>query len=695
MDTTVSVSAEPEKKPPTLFERLLINRNYAFMWVGMATSRLGNVVFDTALLLWVATTLARNAPWSAFAVGALIFIPQIVALLMGTFAGVLVDRWDKRRTLLWMDGARIFIVLALIPASGLFHLPFPSGSDIATFFQMGCAFFILILLGCCDPFVNPALLILLYDIVPEDDLPRAFGRGQVLNNLGTIVGPPLAAGIFFTLGIQWCIFFNAASFLVSFLNFMLIRPERNAQKEEVKAEQGAKEEKKAGFVHELVEGLRFVGGNGVLIAVGVSLSLIALGAGGLNTLNLFFATDNLHATPDIYVYLDVLYGIGAIIGALTVGPWVQKKLGVMSGFCIPGIVTGLLLFTYARLDNVYAGFIVLFFVGVSQATFYVSFGPLLLKVTPRKLIGRANAVIGQLSTFAGMISIGLASVLVTSPLHNKHLTLPGFTLGPIDTIFMVVGLLALTSGIQAMATFNDYKLVDKQEETPAEKSSENEDVSQPLISYVGRPGWLSTKKRQAAICLVGFLVCLLIILPVAFIAPSSTAATVTMSYGHPATGETIEGMECASTVATRQQLRTHLTLYVNGHMAALPTGIGIVSPKQPGVRALASNGNLYCLYPLHVFEADNIIHADLPDTRTYTLGQFFSVWGQPLSRTQIADYKADAGKQLKFVVFDGKGNEINYTGDPGALSLEEHKTIVVLYNSPDVHPTPFTDWNGL
>ncbi|GER90133.1 hypothetical protein KDW_42950 [Dictyobacter vulcani] len=714
-------------------QRLLINRNYAFMWVGMATSRLGNVVFDIALLLWVATTLARNAPWAAFAVGALTFIPQVVALLMGTVAGVFVDRWDKRRTLLWMDGIRIFIVLALVFASGIFPLPFPSGSDAATFFQLGCAFLILVFLSCCDPFVNPALLILLYDIVAETELPRAFGRGQVLNNLGVIVGPPLAAGIFFTLGIQWCILINAVSFLISFICFYMIRPEKSEQEQKEEKAQEKTKEKSAGFLREMIDGLRFVGGNGVLIAVGVSLSFIALGAGGLNALNLFFATNNLHVVPNIYVYIDVLYGVGAILGALFVGPWIQKRLGILRGFWLPGIVTGTLLLIYSRLDNVYAAFVVLFFVGMSQATFYISFGPLLLKVTPRKLIGRANAVIGQLSTFSGMISIGLASLLVTAPLHNKHLEVLGTTFGPIDTIFLIVGLLALTSGLQAMVTLNDYKLVEQKSAEPVateatetkieepialnveqeaeelaalaiveeEKATEKpateqtEEANQPLVEHIGGTGWFSSGRKQALVCVLGLLVCLLFLVPVAIWAPSSTAASVTITGGQPANGQPISNMKCAPDVATKQQIRTHLTLYVDGKLAAIPRGIGIVSPSQPGVSALASNGKLYCLYPLHVFEDDNIIHADLPDTRTYTLGQFFSVWGQPLSQTQVTSYHADTNRPISFVIFDGNGQKSTYTGDPATIPLKEHQTIVILYNSPDIHPTAFTDWNGL
>src|SRR5690242_16367102 len=121
MDKTISTSQE-EKKPPTLLERLFITRNYAYNWVGLTLSRLGSSIFVTALLLWVGTTLARNAPWAAFALGGLVFIPTGISFAVNTFAGVYVDRWDARRTQMFTDAARAIVYLLLLLATGLVPL---------------------------------------------------------------------------------------------------------------------------------------------------------------------------------------------------------------------------------------------------------------------------------------------------------------------------------------------------------------------------------------------------------------------------------------------------------------------------------------------------------------------------------------------------------------------------------------------
>src|SRR5262249_28285622 len=157
----------------------------------------------------------------------------------------------------------------------------------------------------------------------------------------------------------------------------------------------------------------------------------------------------------------------------------------------------------------------------------------------------------------------------------------------------------------------------------------------------------------------------------------------------------VDGLDCQKNPAAAQHANTRLTVYVNGQQVGIPVGIGSVAPPQPEVAALASNGQTTCLYPLHVFGADNIIHVDAPPTPTYTLGEFFDIWGQPLSKTQVADYTSDANHALAFYIFDANGNLQPYTGDPRVIPLVEHETIVIVYNSPHARLVPYNSWNGL
>ena len=103
--------------------------------------------------------------------------------------------------------------------------------------------------------------------------------------------------------------------------------------------------------------------------------------------------------------------------------------------------------------------------------------------------------------------------------------------------------------------------------------------------------------------------------------PGTSAATA---------GQAIDGISCQTSEQTVFHIHTHLTIFVNGQQRQVPAGIGI-----PGaVRQQTSAGAVHrlgsCFYWLHTHAADGIIHIESPVQRTYTLGEFFDEWGQPL-----------------------------------------------------------------
>jgi len=162
----------------------------------------------------------------------------------------------------------------------------------------------------------------------------------------------------------------------------------------------------------------------------------------------------------------------------------------------------------------------------------------------------------------------------------------------------------------------------------------------------------------------------------------------------PAGGFPVDGIECLNMEGELIHIHAYVAIYADGQAVAVPPGVGIVAPPDGDVSALASNGPLECYYALHVHdEQPSIIHVESPVRRTYTLGQLFDIWGQPLSGSQVLGYRADADHKLTFWVSDAGGTPTPYTGDPRGLPFADHRTIVILYNSPHVQPKPF-DWSG-
>jgi hypothetical protein len=114
----------------------------------------------------------------------------------------------------------------------------------------------------------------------------------------------------------------------------------------------------------------------------------------------------------------------------------------------------------------------------------------------------------------------------------------------------------------------------------------------------------------------------------------------------------------------------------------IPAGVGIVSP----VAEATADGPFYaasrCDYWLHVHTQDGVIHIESPTARTYTLGEFFDIWGQPLSSTRIA---SATGRLTVFV------NGERYLGNPRDIELGSHLDIQIDVGAPTVAPES-VDW---
>jgi hypothetical protein len=144
-----------------------------------------------------------------------------------------------------------------------------------------------------------------------------------------------------------------------------------------------------------------------------------------------------------------------------------------------------------------------------------------------------------------------------------------------------------------------------------------------------------------------------------------------------ARGETISGIACDAMEGARIHIHQHLVLLDHGKPVPIPPDAGQVPARS-------------CLYWIHTHTPDGIIHIESPQSRTFTLADFFAIWGQPLSRTRAASMRARKGTGLKVWV-NGKP----YHGDPGAIPLVAHADIVIEAGPPFPPPPKFTDWGSL
>jgi hypothetical protein len=162
--------------------------------------------------------------------------------------------------------------------------------------------------------------------------------------------------------------------------------------------------------------------------------------------------------------------------------------------------------------------------------------------------------------------------------------------------------------------------------------------------------------------------------PVPATAPLASTAT-------SAAGTDVDGISCQNSEQTLFHIHAHLTIIVNGTPRQVPAGIGI-----PGARAQNTAQGPYigggtCFYWLHAHAADGIIHIESPVQRTYTLGDFFDEWGQPLGPD-----RAGPATGRVIAIYNGQ----RYEGNPRDIPLNAHAQIQLEIGTPLVAPETIT-----
>jgi MFS family permease len=432
------MSSDSHSAPRRRFPPVLINSAYTRLWYGQSVSMLGDVIFSTTLVLWVATVLARGKPWAPAAVSGVLLATGAAVLLIGPFAGVFVDRWDSRRTMLRTEQARCLIAGLLAAVS---FLPV---RDLPTWAWLTLVCADVFTLNVAGQFFGPARYTIIRDIVHGDaDRARAAGIAQATAGTAMIAGPPLAAPLLFTVGVQWALLFNAASYAVSFFAIRSVRPGPAAVRSEPAGP-------RARLTSEFAAGLRFFGRSRFLVALLVLAVIGQCGAGALQALNVFFVSANLHAPAHLYGYLGTALGVGGITGALFAGRVVQR-IGARRTAWTGLVLGGILLVGYSRQSALLGGVCLLFLFAVPITMLNTAMAPLLLNSAPREYMGRVVAVYYPVTQLAGMLSTLLAGWLTSSVLRNFTATVGGVRFGPIDTIFAVSGLLIVIAGCYARA----------------------------------------------------------------------------------------------------------------------------------------------------------------------------------------------------------------------------------------------------
>lgn len=415
--------------------KTIINREFTRLFYGQAVSRVGDFVFDTTLALWIGTKLGKDKGWAPLAMSGVLVSALIATVAIAPAAGVFADRWNRKHTMLRMDAIRAVLV------GGLGALAFLPVRDLPIGVWIALIYVTVFGVNAAGTFFGPSRMAVIGDLVQGDaDRARAAGLAQTSDALAGIIGPPLAAPLLIPGGVQWAMIVNALSYVGSFLAISSVPLTHHNTRTEAAP--------KPDFRAEFKAGLAFFAKTRVLVVLLVVAATANFGAQALNTLDVFFATRNLHAAPKLYGLLGMAIGIGSIIGGLLAGRTVAR-VGTVRVIWLTIGSSGILIALYARQTTIWVALPIIFATGLPVAMVNAAIEPLLFQVTPRELLGRVISVISPIMSVVQLGSTLLVGWLMSSIMLHFHTQVGGLHMGPIDTLFTITGLLFVLAACYA------------------------------------------------------------------------------------------------------------------------------------------------------------------------------------------------------------------------------------------------------
>jgi MFS family permease len=355
------------------------DRSFRLLWSAHTISSFGDALTSLALLVTAQRLTGSTSAVAATAIA--IALPQLV---FGLFAGVLVERWNRKRVMIVADVGRAVLVLGFVAVTAdrlwlLYVLAFAQ-SAVGTFF-------------------GPARATLVAELLPADRLLSANSFSEMSRVVAGVAGVGAAgvlAGASSTLSVVFVV--DAATFLVSAVLVALV-PTVHARHQE--AARGA--------FGELTAGLRIVFGSRTLVGVVAAGSVAMLGLGAVNVLLVPFLVGELDASEYWFGPLEAAQVSAMVAAAMLVAAFSSRlrptKLISLGALGLGASVVGV-----AACMAPWQLMIALFAAGWFVAPLQASVTTLLQTAVPVNFRARAQAAFITLVSGAGLVSMCTAGV---------------------------------------------------------------------------------------------------------------------------------------------------------------------------------------------------------------------------------------------------------------------------------------------
>jgi MFS family permease len=366
-------------------------RDFTLMWSAQLVSTIGSALTDLA-----AGILIFNLTGSALNVGLVLMVTAIPTLFVGLFAGVFVDRFDRKKILLGSDLLRGVIVL-MIPLAFDFFGREPDSMGVVAMYIL------LFASATVRTFFDPAWESVLPEIASEDELTSANSFLSISSFGSTAIGFALA-GLLAGIDLHLPFYIDSLTFALSFVLVLLVR---------VPKAQPVDESTTVGVVIEnLTSGAKYLWRTPILRSLFLINLPIMVAFGLWNVLLLPMAIKVLHATEFEYGLQEGVTSVGFVVGSLLMARY-GDRLAEGTWMIVGTIFMGVFGVLYGLAPNIEVAIVLVMVTGFLNSPMGLGRRLLMQKNIPREMRGRvfsAFAVSRDVLFLIGMGGAALADI---------------------------------------------------------------------------------------------------------------------------------------------------------------------------------------------------------------------------------------------------------------------------------------------
>ncbi|MFP3953202.1 MAG: MFS transporter [Candidatus Acetothermia bacterium] len=374
----------------------LKNRDFSYLWMGQLVTRLGDGIHEIALA-WLVLELTG----SAVSMGAILAVSVTPNLIFGLPGGVFVDRYNRKRIMVFSDMARALIVLVIPVAYSVGAL------------QLWMIFAVAFLTSTAEAFAGPARMSTIPNLVEEEKLDPANSLMQITRAISSLFGLTLGGVVVATAGPANSFYLDSLSFFASMV-FMSMISYGDATRETL-------EGLCADVVNKVKEGVGYVAHDPFIRQLIVLASAINFFIAPINVIIPYFAKEVLGLEATIYGVMVACLSVGVFLGSMIIGN-VTVHRGKSLGGGILGAGLSLVLFSafYVISSELILSTLLLVILlsaclaglGLSTSFANVPINTLLQRSTEDSKRGRVMSIVNMGTMAAMPIAYGFTGILL-------------------------------------------------------------------------------------------------------------------------------------------------------------------------------------------------------------------------------------------------------------------------------------------